>query len=141
MPSRSWRASRCPTHNARLTEQWGILFHASQYVEEGYATWIERYLAEEIAETHPEGAAYLRNAPQFSVEGLLAALGTSATGADCAAAIEALFAAETPGMESIHAAMLGAIEAIDADAVADLEGAIGEDIDGAEEVGDGVLSG
>ncbi len=62
-----------PDH-ARLREQWEILFYASNYVEEGCATWIERYLAERVTERDPRGPALLDHAPSFTVESVADAL-------------------------------------------------------------------
>ncbi|MBN2310099.1 MAG: hypothetical protein JXR94_14085 [Candidatus Hydrogenedentes bacterium] len=103
-----------PDH-ARLSEQWEILFFSSQYVEEGYATWIERYLAECIAQRNPNCAEFLRTAPSFSIDAIHAALSNARGGAECAQAIQALFAPSASiSFESVHAAMADLVAAVDA---------------------------
>lgn len=99
-----------PDH-ARLSEQWRIIFYASNYVEEGYATWIERYLAERIAELQPAAAERLRYAPAFAVDDLITRLSGVSNGAAAARAIARLFSLESPGMSEIHEAMSGMTDA------------------------------
>jgi hypothetical protein len=101
-----------PEH-ARLMEQWKILFLSSHYVEEGFATWIARYLAETLAEAQGLGA-YLEHAPRFQLEQVLAAL-ESVSGGDAAhAALRALFSASgADSIEGVHQTMCAALHALD----------------------------
>ncbi len=101
-----------PDH-ARLSEQWRIIFYASNYVEEGYATWIERYLAERVAELQPDTAEMLRCAPAFTVKDVVERLSVTSEGAAAAEAIARLFMLESPSMSAIHEAMMEMTAAAD----------------------------
>jgi len=89
----SVRTVDTPDH-ARLSEQWQILFYASNFVEEGFATWIENYLASRIAGKSAAG-------PPFTVELLQAALPTN----PWRGALEGLFDRANVSLESVHQAM------------------------------------
>lgn len=102
-----------PDH-ARLSEQWAILFHSSQYVEEGFATWVERYLAEAMSEQAPDYREELLKAPIFAPDRLAIQLADAPEGGDCAQALTALFRNQSPSMESIHTSMLHLAETADA---------------------------
>lgn len=100
-----------PDH-ARLSEQWQIIFFSSQYVEEGFATWIERYAAECLAQDHPHGAAFLSAAPSFELNDVAGRLAHG--GAAVVDALQTLFSPREVSHESVHAAMAGLVSAVDA---------------------------
>ena len=93
----SVRTVDTPDH-ARLSEQWEILFYASNFVEEGFATWIEHYLGRRIA-SQPLAA------PTFTVETITAALQNSPGCAPWIEALTGLFNPPEVSMEAIHEAM------------------------------------
>ena len=99
-----------PDH-ARLREQWEILFFSSNYVEEGFATWVARNLAEQLVEQDTRSSELLNHSPRFTVEwvvdrlraggGLVDALGQAVRGA-----------AENPGADALPAACEERLEGI-----------------------------
>jgi len=110
-----------PAH-ARLAQQWEILFHSSHYVEEGFATWVERYLVESMADQHPHGKTLLRHAPTFEVEAIAKALSRLPNGGPCVHQLGALFSPQAPlSVDGIHAALQRLIAAAE-----DLDGAFAQ---------------
>ena len=95
-----------PEH-ARLTEQWRIIFFASNYVEEGYATWVSRHLAERVAALQPDTAERLRHAPEFNAKDVHKRLKSVRQGRAAAKALDRLFNLDSAGLPAIHEAMTG----------------------------------
>lgn len=101
-----------PGH-ARLTEQWRIIFFASNYVEEGYATWVTRYLAERVAALQPDTAERLRHAPGFSAKDVYKRLKSTRKGRAAAKALAQLFSLDEASLPAIHDAMTNLAVAAD----------------------------
>ena len=101
-----------PEH-ARLLEQWSILFKSSQYVEEGFASWVERYLAERLAERGVLTPEQLQLAPRFSLESVLQALSGIPQAQECSDALQSLFDPGEPTIEHVHEAMTSVGDGVD----------------------------
>lgn len=59
---------------ALLAQKWSTIFSTSKFCEEGYATWMERFLLHRLQETAPhDGPDFASVARDYSLEGLVEA--------------------------------------------------------------------
>jgi len=86
---------------AKLMEQHVILFESSVLLEEGFATWTERWLAESMAEREQKWAHLPDSAPIYTPEevaGTFRSIGQD----NWARSVECLFPAHEPSPDQVH---------------------------------------